>query len=108
MEIALHQIEPWLIKHQFAKYNLGESGVANQTVRELLLASGGSLEDLADVSLANSDTRGDAALRAAVAELYPGAGTNKVLVTTGTSEALWIYFQLRYRPGANVVVPVPA
>ncbi|MFO0624033.1 MAG: aminotransferase class I/II-fold pyridoxal phosphate-dependent enzyme [Polyangiales bacterium] len=108
MEIALHEIEPWLIEHQFAPYNLGESGMLNRTLGELLADVGASIVDLADVSLGNSDTRGDPALRAVIASLYPGATADDVLVTTGTSEALWLYAQVRHRAGANVVVPVPA
>ncbi len=69
---------------------------------------GASPADLAGVSLGNSDTRGDRALREVIASLYPGATADDVLVTTGTSEALWLDFQVRHRPGANVVVPVPA
>lgn len=108
MEIALHEIEPWLIEHQFARYNLGESGMVNRTLGEILADVGASPADLAGVSLGNSDTRGDRALREVIASLYPGATADDVLVTTGTSEALWLYFQVRHRPGANVVVPVPA
>lgn len=82
--------------------------MVNRTLGELLADVGATPADLADVSLGNSDTRGDRSLREVIASLYPGARADDVLVTTGTSEALWLYFQVRHRPGANVVVPVPA
>lgn len=108
MEIALHLIEPWLIKHQFARYNLAESGMVNQTVGELMDAVGVTPEMIRNVSLANSDTYGAPSLRARIAALYPGVSEDEILVTTGTSEALLLYFHVRQRAGGNIVVPVPA
>jgi aspartate/methionine/tyrosine aminotransferase len=108
MNIALHEIEPWLIEHQHARYNLGESGMVNQPLGALLADVGASVAELGAVSLGNSDTRGSLALREAIAALHPGATADNVLVTTGTSEALWLYFHVRHRAGDNAVVPVPA
>jgi aspartate/methionine/tyrosine aminotransferase len=108
MKIALHEMEPWLIEFQRARFNLAESGVLNRTVGELLARAGTPLDALGSLSLENMDTRGSASLRDAVAGLYPGASADSVLITTGTSEALFLYFHHRFRPGANVVVPVPA
>lgn len=108
MEIALHRIEPWLIRHQFTRFNLGESGMVNQTVGELMDAVGLTDKELRAVSLANSDTRGSLELREAVAAIYPGVKPEQILITTGTSEALLLYYLVRNRPGVNMVVPVPA
>jgi aspartate/methionine/tyrosine aminotransferase len=108
MKIALHEIEPWLIQYQFARYNLAESGMANLTLGQLLEATGSPVSDLLKLSFDNTDTRGTLALRQAVAELYGGVDPESVLVTTGTSEGLFLYYQVRYTPGANVVVPTPA
>ena len=73
MNIALHEIEPWLIEHQYARYNLGESGMVNQPLGALLADVGASVAELGAVSLGNSDTRGSLALREAIAALHPGA-----------------------------------
>lgn len=108
MNIALHEMEPWLIRYQDAPFNLGESGVLDQTVGELLAAAGADPRALLALSLCNGDTRGSPELRQAISALYPGSDPDRVLVTTGTSEALFMYFHARFRPGANVVVPLPA
>lgn len=108
MRIALHEIEPWLIRYQSARYNLAESGMANLTLLELLQTTGESLEQLAPLSFDNIDTRGTEKLRQAVAALHPGTTSSSILITHGTSEALLLYFQVRYSPGANVIVPEPA
>lgn len=108
MRIAVHQIEPWLIKHQFVRFNLGESGMVNQSVGELLEAAGSSVAELSGVMLHNYDTRGSLALREAIAALYDGVKPENVLVTTGTSEALMLYYLVRQEAGKNVVIPTPA
>ena len=108
MNIALHLMEPWLIEHQNAPYNLAESGVSDQTVGHLLKATGHVPEELLNLSLRNNDTRGSAELRRAIAAVYEFLDPDSILVTTGTSEALFIYFHVRFEPGANVVVPFPA
>ncbi|HLL53918.1 MAG TPA: aminotransferase class I/II-fold pyridoxal phosphate-dependent enzyme [Myxococcaceae bacterium] len=108
MEISLHRIEPWLIKHQYARFNLAESGMVNQTVGQLMDAVGLTDAEMRAVSLANSDTHGMPALREAVAALYPGVSPDEILITTGTSEALLLYYHVRSRPGARAVVPIPA
>ena len=43
-----------------------------------------------------------------IASFYDGVSPDSILVTNGTTEAILIYFHVRYQPGANVVVPVPA
>lgn len=108
MKIALHEMEPWLIEHQNARYNFGESGVLDQTLGELLAVAGEDPARMLDIDLRNPDTRGSPALRSTISQLYAGSDPEQVLVTTGTSEALFIYYQLRQRPGANVVVPLPS
>ena len=108
MRIALHLMEPWLIQHQNAPYNLAESGVVDQTVGELLQKTGASDTELLRLSLKNIDTYGSLELRRAIARLYDDVDPDSILVTTGTSEAIFIYYQIRYEKGANVVVPFPA
>ena len=75
MKIALHQMEPWLIEHQDARYNLSESGVRNVTLGELFEATGASAADLLPLGLRDNDTWGSRSLREAVAALYPGVGS---------------------------------
>lgn len=108
MKIVPSLLETWLLKYQDAPYNLGESGVTNQSVGELMSLTGCSPEELYQLSLANNDTYGSLELRKAIASFYDGVSPDSILVTNGTTEAILIYFHVRYQPGANVVVPVPA
>lgn len=108
MKLAPHLMEPWLIKNQDVPYNLGESGMVDMTLKELLEVSGVSHEELLKLSFKNIDTRGSLPLRKAIASFYGDIDPDTILVTTGTSEAIYIYYSIRYEPGANVVVPFPA
>lgn len=108
MKIVPSLLETWLLKYQDAPYNLGESGVTNLSVGELMSLTGCSPEELYQLSLANNDTYGSLELRKAIAYFYDGVSPDSILVTSGTTEAILIYFHVRYQPGANVVVPVPA
>lgn len=108
MKIEPSLLETWLLKYQDAPYNLGESGVTNLSVGELMSLTGCSPEELYQLSLSNNDTYGSLGLRKAIASFYDGVSPDSILVTSGTTEAILIYFHVRYQPGANVVVPVPA
>lgn len=108
MKIVPSLLETWLLQYQKAPYNLGESGVTNLSVGELISLTGCSVEELYQLSLENNDTYGSLGLRKAIASFYEGVTPDSILVTSGTTEAILIYFHVRYQPGANVVVPVPA
>lgn len=107
MEITPSFLEMWLSKYEQAPYNLGESGVSNQSVGDIihLLDDPGKLYQL---SLMNNDTYGSLALRKTISNFYDGVDLDSILVTAGTTEAILIYFYVRHVAGANVVVFTPA
>jgi aspartate/methionine/tyrosine aminotransferase len=91
-----------------ARFNLGESGARHATVRELLAGSGVSDAAASDAFLGtllrDSPNWGRDDLRDRIAAMHPGATREDVLVTTGTSEALFLLFrQLRPKKLALVV-----
>ncbi len=103
---ATFQMEAPLESGRFgSRWNAGESGAPAQTLNSILtthatangLDPAALLEDLAQVSLADSPNHGRADLREHVARLHPGASAKNVLITTGTSEALFLLF-LALRP----------
>jgi len=108
MKIVTHPIEPWLMQFKEARFDLASSGVANQTLQELLQFPDATFQPILDLSLSDSDTRGSIRLRQAIASLYKKVDPDSVLVTTGTSEALLLYFIARQSVGSNIVVPTPA
>ena len=89
------------------RFNLSESGVHPLTVGELLELAGASADPLLDVRLGYSQSNGTDLLRERIAVLYPGASSDHVLVTTGSSESNFIACWRLIEPGDKVVVQVP-
>jgi aspartate/methionine/tyrosine aminotransferase len=93
-----------------AKFNMGESGGRPRSLRSLIEGLGLDLraaqDTLLDLTLNDSPNWGHENLREAIAAIHPGAAPSNVLVTTGTSEALFLLFrQLQPR---KLALPMPA
>lgn len=87
------------------EYNLSESGVHPLSLGEFVARE--ELDRLLKLGLGYSQTNGTPELRAAVASLYPGAGTDQVLVTTGSSEANFLLMWSKVEPGDEVLFMLP-
>ena len=87
-------------------FNLSESGVHPLTSAELLAMAGGAAKPL-DLRLGYPQSNGTDALRAAIAALYPGAGSDQVLVTSGSAEANYVNCWGLIQPGDKVAIVQP-
>ncbi len=102
-------IEDRLEKYRLeAECNLGESGFRNFTLGYVCDFLGISFDDLKTISLADSPNQGREELRKEIAKLYEGITNEEVLVTTGTSEALFLFFSLILSPNDVVRYLSPA
>jgi aspartate/methionine/tyrosine aminotransferase len=104
-------MEDWLESFRFnSKYNLGESGGRPRIVKDLLTKSGltkeEAIETFLHMKLCDSPNRGRDDLRKLIAEFHPGASIDNVLITTGTSEALFLLF--RHLNPKKVALALPA
>src|SRR5258708_1474158 len=88
------------------QYNLSESGVHPVPLQELL-SDPLDRETLLGLELGYSQANGTPELRRAIAELYPGASEDNVLVATGTAEANFIVSWLLTEPGDEVIMMLP-
>lgn len=68
------------------EYDMSESGIRAVSLRELI-EMGFHLDDVMDVPLGYSQSKGTIELREILAESYPGATIGNIEVTNGTSEA---------------------
>ena len=103
-------MESWLEEWRFkARYNLGESGHRARTVEEFLCDAGVSAEEASRRFLAtplfDSPNRGREDLRDAIAAIHPRATRENVLVTTGTSEALFLLFRALAPKSVALLLP---
>lgn len=85
--------------------NLTESGLHPYALADVLTAD--ELEALLRLPLGYGHTDGDPALKARIAELYPGATASNVLVTNGSAEANFVAMWALLEPGDEVVYMVP-
>jgi aspartate/methionine/tyrosine aminotransferase len=88
------------------EYNLSESGVHPMSANEVL-ADEAALDALARLPLRYPQANGTAALRDAVASLYPGATAENVLVTVGAIQANLVALAALTQPGDAVAVLEP-
>ncbi|MDP2983079.1 MAG: aminotransferase class I/II-fold pyridoxal phosphate-dependent enzyme [Candidatus Latescibacter sp.] len=110
MNIRRFIMEDWLASYKdTCIYNLGESGMPDCTVGALLERCGLGLDSLASLVLKDNDTRGSGRLRRAILSTYhQKIGFEQITVTTGTSEALFILFNLLLNRRSRAVVPLPS
>ncbi len=88
------------------EYDLAESGVHPFTLRELL-GHDDAVQSFLDVRLGYPESEGTPALRETVAALYPHAVDDNVLVTNGSSEAIFTSAWRLLEKGDELVLMQP-
>jgi len=105
--------EPFLMERMMSKwenaveFNLSESGVHPLTLAELMALGGKSVAELGEVLINYPQTNGTIELRRTIAAMYPGAGPDHVLVTTGAAEANYLTINTLLEPGDEAAVMLP-
>src|SRR5512133_3770247 len=87
-------------------YDMSESGVRPLTLRELV-EMGFDLEEFLDQPLGYSQSNGTIELRERIAAIYPGARTEQIEVTNGTSEANYLVALSQLRTGDDLAMELP-
>jgi aspartate/methionine/tyrosine aminotransferase len=90
----------------FVEYDMSDSGGRPLTLRELV-EMGFDLEAFLDQPLGYSQSNGTLELRERIAALYPGANTERIEVTNGTSEANYLVALSQLRSGDEFAMEVP-
>tara|TARA_B100000686_G_scaffold308675_1_gene349917 strand:- start:156 stop:1283 length:1128 start_codon:yes stop_codon:yes gene_type:complete len=85
--------------------NLTESGIEPLSLKELMNPK--ELEDLLNIPLGYGYTQGTPLLRQRISNLYDGFDKNNVLVTSGSSEAIFLSAVLTVSKGDRVVMMKP-
>jgi aspartate/methionine/tyrosine aminotransferase len=102
MRVPDFELERWKFTRQyFCKYDLTETGVDPLSLRDL------AGEDVLNMKLDYVTTNGDEELRNLIATLYKNVDKERVLETTGISEANFIAANLLVNSGDEVVIEVP-
>lgn len=109
MEIAPALLEDWLRDYYFSSdLDIGSSGVEDFSLSELRRHTGLTQAELDAVIFRDSPSCGNAQLRQAIANRWGNGDLERVMATTGSSEALFLIMHALLRPGDKVVVVDPS
>jgi capreomycidine synthase len=109
MKMGVARLEAWMRDYYHAvDYDIGSSGVRDLTLAELRAICGFDVVDLYSMVLHDSESFGGGGLRAALAQRWTGGDIGSVMVTHGSSEAIYIVMNTLLSPGDEVIVVDPA
>lgn len=109
MDVALAKLEEWMRQYYHAvDHDIGSSGVRDVTVEELRRICGFDLSDLDPMVFHDSESFGGTGLRTALADRWAGGDVERMMVTHGSSEAIYIVMHTVLEPGDEVIVVDPA
>ncbi len=109
MKIAPFDIEQYFARHEFnIPYLLCASDCETISVAELLEMSGRSEADIGALKLGYTESQGDPALRAAIANTYSGVSAEDIVVLGSPEEGIYLAMRTLLEPGDHVVVLTPA
>lgn len=108
MKLKPFEMERWQSTWEHrVRYNLSESGVHPMTPAELFQLADADPDDLLAERLGYNQSNGTDELRALIADLYPGATPENVMVSNGGSESNYTTIWSLIEPGDPVVMQVP-
>lgn len=109
MDIAVARLEAWMRSYYHnVDHDIGSSGVRDLSMAELLAIGGVDLSDLNAMMIRDSESYGGSRLRRALADRWTGGDVDPVMVTHGSSEAIYLVMHLAVEPGDEIVVVDPA
>jgi capreomycidine synthase len=101
-------LEEWMRLYYFAvDADIGSSGVSDFSLAEVRSLLGIGVEELDAVVFHDSQTLGGTGVRRAVARRWAGGQVDRVMVTHGSTEAIFLVMNALLRPGDEVVVLDP-
>ena len=107
MKIQRFHMEDWLIDSAKVAYNLGESGCQDFYLSDFLKVCDIDIHSFNSLFLGNNDTKGSLRLRQEICQSYQTVKIEEILVTNGSSESLFVFFNELLDNGDEVVVPFP-
>lgn len=109
MDIAVARLEAWMRDYYHnVDYDIGSSGVRDLSMAEFRALCGFDVAELDPMVFHDSESYGGSRLRAALADRWTGGDVDRMMVTHGSSEAIYLVMHLALEPGDEVVVVDPA
>jgi aspartate/methionine/tyrosine aminotransferase len=102
-------LERYFARYEFnTRYLLCSSDPQTMPIRELLALQPGSDEELGELRLGYTESRGGSALRERISGLYDRVGDDGVLVHAGPQEAIFTFANAVFERGDHAIVQFPA
>jgi capreomycidine synthase len=109
VDIAIARLEAWMRDYYHkVDHDIGSSGVRDLTVAEFRALCGFDFADLDSMIFHDSESYGGTGLRTALADRWAGGDVDRMMVTHGSSEAIYLVMHLALNPGDEVIVLDPA
>lgn len=102
------KMEDWFMKTASCKHNFSESGVPDFTLKQFFRKIKINKSVLNNIFLGNNSTWGSLDLRKKISRAYKGVKPDNLIITNGTSEALYIFFNLFLNSKSKVLLLYPA
>jgi capreomycidine synthase len=101
-------LEEWMRLYYFAvDADIGSSGVLDYSLAEVRALAGIGVEEMDAIVFHDSQTLGGTGVRGAVARRWTGGDAERVMVTHGSTEAIFLAMNALLAPGDEVVVLDP-
>jgi aspartate/methionine/tyrosine aminotransferase len=108
MRIPPFSLERYFARHEFtARRLLGSSDPESMTQAELLALEPEAAEQMGELWLGYTDSRGEPSLRAAIAEQYQTVSAEDVLVFVGGEEPIFAFMNVALGAGDHLVAHSP-
>lgn len=101
-------LEDWLRDYYFtAQIDISSSGVQPYSMAELRAFTGLGHEDLDSLVFSDGRSLGAPAVRAAIARIWGDGNAEKIMTTSGSSEAISLVLMALLQPGDEIIVVHP-
>jgi capreomycidine synthase len=101
-------LEDWMRLYYFAvDADIGSSGVSDYSLAEVRALLGIGVDEMDAVVFHDSQTLGGTGIRSAIARRWTRGDVERVMVTHGSTEAIFLVMNALLRPGDEVVVLDP-
>jgi aspartate/methionine/tyrosine aminotransferase len=101
-------LEDWMRLYYFAvDADIGSSGVSDSSLAEVRALAGIGTDEMDSIVFHDSQTLGGTGVRRAIARRWAAGDADRVMVTHGSTEAIFLVMNALLRPGDDVVVLDP-
>src|SRR5690349_4241245 len=108
-DIAVAKLEAWMRDYYHnVDHDIGSSGVRDLSMGEFAALCGFRLAELEPMMFHDSESYGGRRLRTALAERWTGGDVDRMMVTHGSSEAIYLVMHLAVQAGDEILVVDPA